>query len=229
MYLNANLAKVYGIPGVTGTDLQPVDVQAPGPRLGHLHAAGDPRGVVAPRPRRRRPPRPLHLQRVRLRPDDPAAARQRADGGGDVPRGRLAARARHAARDERRRLRRVPRPLRSARPLDGELRSHRPLRHDRRQGSAHRRVGDAQEPRRRSRRPDHGPARRRRQAQGGPARLRLRRRATWRPSCSGARWRRTRRAPSQSVKDQFAKSGSFADYFRAMLTSPGFATRDAAP
>jgi hypothetical protein len=30
MYLNANLAKVYGIPGVTSTDLQPVDVQAPG-------------------------------------------------------------------------------------------------------------------------------------------------------------------------------------------------------
>jgi hypothetical protein len=33
----------------------------------------------------------------------------------------------------------------------------------------------------------------------------------------------------QSIKDQFAKSGSFADYFRAMLTSPAFATRDAAP
>jgi hypothetical protein len=30
MFLNANLAKVYGIPGVTSTDLQPVDVQAPG-------------------------------------------------------------------------------------------------------------------------------------------------------------------------------------------------------
>ena len=33
----------------------------------------------------------------------------------------------------------------------------------------------------------------------------------------------------QDVKDHFAESGSFADYFRAMLTSPGFATRDAAP
>ena len=33
----------------------------------------------------------------------------------------------------------------------------------------------------------------------------------------------------QGVKDHFAQSGSFADYFRAMLTSPGFATRDAAP
>jgi hypothetical protein len=32
-----------------------------------------------------------------------------------------------------------------------------------------------------------------------------------------------------AVKDHFAQSGSFADYFRAMLTSPGFATRDAAP
>jgi hypothetical protein len=30
MYLNANLAKVYGIPGVTSADLQPVDVQGPG-------------------------------------------------------------------------------------------------------------------------------------------------------------------------------------------------------
>jgi hypothetical protein len=33
----------------------------------------------------------------------------------------------------------------------------------------------------------------------------------------------------QTVKDHFAASGSFADYFRAMLTSPAFATRDAAP
>jgi hypothetical protein len=33
----------------------------------------------------------------------------------------------------------------------------------------------------------------------------------------------------QDIKDRFAKSGSFADYFRAMLTSPGFATRDASP
>jgi hypothetical protein len=33
----------------------------------------------------------------------------------------------------------------------------------------------------------------------------------------------------QDIKDRFAASGSFADYFRAMLTSPAFATRDAAP
>jgi hypothetical protein len=33
----------------------------------------------------------------------------------------------------------------------------------------------------------------------------------------------------QDIKDRFAQSGSFADYFRAMLTSPAFATRDAAP
>ena len=32
-----------------------------------------------------------------------------------------------------------------------------------------------------------------------------------------------------TVKDRFAKTGSFADYFRAMLTSSGFATRDVAP
>jgi hypothetical protein len=31
------------------------------------------------------------------------------------------------------------------------------------------------------------------------------------------------------VKDQFAASGSFPDFFRAMLTSPGFLTRDVAP
>jgi hypothetical protein len=33
----------------------------------------------------------------------------------------------------------------------------------------------------------------------------------------------------QDVKDHFAASGSFADYFRAMLTSPAFATRDVSP
>jgi hypothetical protein len=33
----------------------------------------------------------------------------------------------------------------------------------------------------------------------------------------------------QDVKDHFAQSGSFPDYFRAMLTSPAFATRDVAP
>jgi Protein of unknown function (DUF1592)/Protein of unknown function (DUF1588)/Protein of unknown function (DUF1595)/Protein of unknown function (DUF1587) len=32
-----------------------------------------------------------------------------------------------------------------------------------------------------------------------------------------------------AVKDHFAMTGSFADYFRAMLTSPAFATRDVAP
>jgi hypothetical protein len=31
------------------------------------------------------------------------------------------------------------------------------------------------------------------------------------------------------VKDRFAESGSFPDFFRAMLTSPGFLTRDVAP
>ena len=34
MYLNANLANVYGVPGITGTDLVPVDVAAPGRNLG---------------------------------------------------------------------------------------------------------------------------------------------------------------------------------------------------
>jgi hypothetical protein len=33
----------------------------------------------------------------------------------------------------------------------------------------------------------------------------------------------------QDVKDHFAQSGSFPDYFRAMLTSPAFATRDVSP
>jgi hypothetical protein len=33
----------------------------------------------------------------------------------------------------------------------------------------------------------------------------------------------------RDVKDHFASSGSFSDYFRAMLTSPGFLTRDVAP
>jgi hypothetical protein len=32
----------------------------------------------------------------------------------------------------------------------------------------------------------------------------------------------------QNVKDQFSKTGSFKDFYRALLTSPGFATRDAA-
>jgi hypothetical protein len=32
-----------------------------------------------------------------------------------------------------------------------------------------------------------------------------------------------------AVNDKFAASGSFTDYFRALLTSPGFATRDVAP
>jgi hypothetical protein len=30
----------------------------------------------------------------------------------------------------------------------------------------------------------------------------------------------------QRVGDKFAASGSFTDYYRAMLTSPGFVTRD---
>ncbi|HEY2901912.1 MAG TPA: DUF1585 domain-containing protein, partial [Polyangia bacterium] len=30
----------------------------------------------------------------------------------------------------------------------------------------------------------------------------------------------------QDAKNQFAASGSFTDYFRALLTSPGFLTRD---
>jgi hypothetical protein len=33
----------------------------------------------------------------------------------------------------------------------------------------------------------------------------------------------------QGVKDTFAKSGSFTDFYRAMLTSPGFLTRDVEP
>jgi hypothetical protein len=30
-----------------------------------------------------------------------------------------------------------------------------------------------------------------------------------------------------AVRDQFATSGSFVDFYRALLTSPAFATRDA--
>ncbi|MEO8213313.1 MAG: DUF1588 domain-containing protein, partial [Myxococcales bacterium] len=33
----------------------------------------------------------------------------------------------------------------------------------------------------------------------------------------------------QQVKDRFAASGSFTDYYRAMLTSPAFVTRDVTP
>jgi len=33
----------------------------------------------------------------------------------------------------------------------------------------------------------------------------------------------------QQVKSRFASSGSFTDYYRAMLTSPGFLTRDVGP
>ncbi|HVU49569.1 MAG TPA: DUF1592 domain-containing protein, partial [Polyangia bacterium] len=228
MYLNANLASVYGIPGVTGTDLQPVDVQAPGRDSGIftqpavLAAWSHPdrgdavhRGlfiynafVCGPTI----PPPPPNAQTVAA--TFPADASQRelamlratnAAGCG----------ACHGLFD----------------PLGLSTENYDPIGRYVTTDSTGQPIDASATLKNLG--PDlDGPI------NGLPdvvAKLKAGRRASDCASRNMAAIVLGRSVATdtscafQSVKDEFARSGSFADYFRAMLTSPAFATRDAAP
>ena len=228
MYLNANLASVYGIPGVTGTDLQPVDVQAPGRDSGIftqpaiLAAWSHPdrgdavhRGlfiynafVCGPTI----PPPPANAQTVAATFPADASQRELATLRATNAAGCGAC---HALFD----------------PLGLSTENYDPI-------GRYVTTDDKGQPvdasaTLKSLGPDlDGPI------NGLPdvvAKLKAGRRASDCASRNMAAIVLGRSVATdtscafQSIKDQFAKSGSFADYFRAMLTSPAFATRDAAP